>query len=147
MKSYLAILRNILIVCFLFGFVNADNNLNEASDDFDEVYDDFDKVEDVSLEDVHLEDIQQLNDKLSFGSLSDISLDDINKIEQAGPQGPSLKDKIEFFCGFCKDVTQQHVLRNKRKYICGATTAAIILLIYYFGHGGSSGGVAMPIPN
>jgi hypothetical protein len=164
MKSYLAILRNILLVCFLFGFVNAEKSalknesdkscavdtdsgqgilvqediLDEQSDELDEQDDNFDEVQVGLLKAASLSN-------MTFG---DISLDALDEIERDGPQELSLRDKIAIGWAFLKDATQQHVSKNKRKYICGVSaTAAIILLVYYFGGGGGGGGAAMPTPN
>jgi hypothetical protein len=135
--------------------------MDEQDDNLDEQDDNLDGAQAVPLN-ATFNDVPF--DSLSF---SDIPFDALDEIERAGPKELSLSDKIAIFkelslkdkiaivwdllkmkTGEYKYVAQKHVSRNKRKYICGATTAAIILLIYYFGHGGGgSGGVAMPIPN
>jgi hypothetical protein len=158
MKSYLAIFKNILLVCFLFGFVNAEKGVLENESDkscavdtdsgqgvlvqddiLDEQSDELDEVDAVSL----------TVDSLPNGSLSDISLEALNEIEEAGPKGLSWSDKIAIGWPVCKNAVQQHVSKNKRKYIYGVSaTAAIILLVYYFGGGdGGGGGAAMLVQN
>jgi hypothetical protein len=159
MKSYLAILRNILLICFLFGFVNAENSSIENSstesssvevdaiescpvencfiqtaslvqdDNFDEPYDNDETYDNFDVVEAALLNDISKDASLQVESLSDISLEALNAIEQAGPKDIPLSDKIAIGFSVCKDIVKQHVSKNKNRYICGAATATIILSI------------------
>lgn len=122
MKHYFAICFSFLVsICLTGGFVKAqDQNENQEVEQVVQGLQDMD----INLDDISIEDITYFEENIQSKDLA-------------------LKDKLLLIWAYlkirtseCKDATEQHVLRNQRKYIWGSATALILLSmfgIYYFG--------------